>query len=40
MNRYSAIVTLLLLAVTACHRYDNYTVIVSLDGNRWDYPER
>ena len=30
---------LLLLAVTACNRGGNYTVIVSLDGNRWDYPE-
>ena len=29
----------LLLAATACQRHDNWTVIVSLDGNRWDYPQ-
>ena len=28
----------LLLIVTSCRRNDNWTVIVSLDGNRWDYP--
>ena len=36
MNRISALATVLLLA--ACGRPDTYTVIVSLDGNRWDYP--
>ena len=38
MNRIARI-AFLLLAVTACNRGGNYTVIVSLDGNRWDYPE-
>ena len=37
MKHLLPILTALLLTVTACHR--NYTVIVSLDGNRWDYPD-
>ena len=29
-----------LFCVAACqNRRDNYTVILSLDGNRWDYPD-
>ena len=36
MNRFLALSAVLLLA--ACGRPDTYTVIVSLDGNRWDYP--
>jgi predicted AlkP superfamily pyrophosphatase or phosphodiesterase len=38
MNRAFRLFLLLLFAVTACRRQDTYTVIVSLDGNRWDYP--
>ena len=31
---------LITLVLTGCRtRHDNYTVIVSLDGNRWDYPD-
>ena len=37
MKRILSILAAVLLTVTACHR--NYTVIVSLDGNRWDYPD-
>ena len=33
------LLTLLLVAATGC-RNGHYTVIVSLDGNRWDYPDR
>jgi predicted AlkP superfamily pyrophosphatase or phosphodiesterase len=38
MKRIARIAFLVLLAFTACKRQDTVTVIVSLDGNRWDYP--
>ena len=37
MKRLLSFLPVLLLLVSACQR-DRYTVIVSLDGNRWDYP--
>ena len=37
MKRFLLTLTSMILTVTACQR--NYTVIVSLDGNRWDYPD-
>ena len=33
------ILAAILLLATACRRPDTYTVIVSLDGDRWDYPD-
>ena len=40
MKRFLGLAVILLTALTACNRHDRYTVIVSLDGNRWDYPDR
>ena len=37
MKRFLPALAALLVLATACHR--NWTVIVSLDGNRWDYPD-
>ena len=39
MRKAAGFIVSLFLAATACCRHDNYTVIVSLDGNRWDYPD-
>ena len=38
MRRVLPIFACLLLLASACQRV-HYTVIVSLDGNRWDYPD-
>ena len=38
MRRVLPILASILLLATACQR-NHYTVIVSLDGNRWDYPD-
>ena len=38
MKRLLSILGLTLLLASACGRNGHYTVIVSLDGNRWDYP--
>ena len=38
MKRLLSLLSVLLLLATACQR-EHYTVIISLDGNRWDYPD-
>ena len=38
MRRPGWILPLVLLLAVACGRSRHYTVIVSLDGDRWDYP--
>ena len=36
----SFILLAVLFLTTACqNKRENYTVIISLDGNRWDYPD-
>ena len=37
MKRFLPLLAVLLLLAPACQRV-HYTVIVSLDGDRWDYP--
>ena len=39
MRLSGLILSATLLLAAACNRQDNYTVIVSLDGDRWDYPD-
>lgn len=39
MKRFFTLFAGVLLLASACRRHDTCTVIVSLDGNRWDYPE-
>ena len=39
-RRFPLFLILLLATLTACQsKRDNYTVVISLDGNRWDYPD-
>ena len=40
MRKALSLILLATLLFTACqHKEENYTVIISLDGNRWDYPD-
>ena len=39
MKRLLPVLAACLLAALSCERNTHYTVIVSLDGNRWDYPQ-
>ena len=39
MKKVLVLLALVLLFAGCSRRGDNYTVIISLDGNRWDYPE-